>query len=277
MTCSAIFVLLSPSTAGASPGKPLIFIDPGHGGLNIGAIDPLDRERPEKIHTLRYGRALRDRLLASRRVRVQLTRQRDRFLNLEDRLQQANRRGAALFVSVHLNASEPAGAVGHGTFFLSTEVWRRSERKLEDFSRANRRVLGSVTRRPPRAKVARSVLLGLLHQRAVEGARRLAIAVNEGMQRESRFGSRGVKQANFGVLRGAAIPAIVCEVGFINHPEEGPFITSDAGRAALVDGITEGILTYLDQRPERGPFWANDERAPSPAGQRSNRRRRGRQ
>ena len=250
-----VFLDLESARALASPRRPLVVLDPGHGGLNSGATDPFNGGRPEKAYTILYARALQRRLLESgTTLQVRLTRERDLALSLEARLQTANRRGADLFVSLHLNASEPAGAVGHGTFFLTTEVWRRSERQLYRFASAQRGVLQNVTSAVPRDRESREILLDLLHQRAVESARSLAIAVNEGMERVSPFGTRGVKQANFGVLRGAAIPAIVCEVGFINHPREGPFITSDSGRERLVEGIKEGILRYLAERPQTGPL-----------------------
>ena len=227
LACGLLWTLDS-SDAAASPSRTLVVLDPGHGGLNSGATDPFHGGRPEKAYTILYARALQRSLLESgTELQVKLTRDRDQALSLEARIQIANRRGADLFVSLHLNASEPAGAIGHGTFFLTTEVWRRSERQLYRFASAQRRVLQSVTSAVPRDRESREILLDLLHQRAVGSARALAIAASSG---SSSSAAGSYQNQNAMMLK------VLNETTYGGHERNGP--------------ITLDILRY------HGPFEA---------------------
>ena len=94
----------------------------------------------------------------------------------------------------------------------------------------------------------KEVLLDLIHQHSQHEAMHLAHIVNQALEQYSPHGTRGVKQGNYGIIKGITAPAIVCEVGFLNHPKEGPFITSKDGMDALSKGIALGILRYLTLR-----------------------------
>ena len=88
------------------------------------------------------------------------------------------------------------------------------------------------------------ILLDLTQNQAHEDAQSLAACVQRRLSKQSPFPNRGVLQAPFVVLMGAAMPAVVIESGFLNHPKEGHFVTSDEGQARIARGIADGILDF---------------------------------
>ena len=90
----------------------------------------------------------------------------------------------------------------------------------------------------------RRILLDLSRQKAHDDSVKLARLIQRHVDRKSPFTEPGVRQAPFYVLMGAAMPAVVCEIGFINHPKEGRFITSELGMNAIASGIAAGILEF---------------------------------
>lgn len=88
------------------------------------------------------------------------------------------------------------------------------------------------------------ILRDLNQNRAHQDAEKLAAQIQKNLAKQSPFKNRGVKQAPFAVLKGASMPAVVVEVGFINHRKEGRFITSLDGRRRLARGIADGLLDF---------------------------------
>jgi N-acetylmuramoyl-L-alanine amidase len=226
--------------AAFAPGLHTVVVDPGHGGLNEGALCPMTGQR-EKLYTLRIAKAVGERLRAAG-VKVVLTREDDRDVSLADRVRLANEADADLLVSIHLNSSPAAGPVGHETYFLSVDATDEAARRLAAFENAE-----APTTQPaadPGAGDVAAILQDLDVTRAQRDAQALAAALDRHLASHSPYPARGVKQAPFAVLMGARMPAVVCEVGFINHKDEGRFVTGDAGEAEIAKGIAEGVLEF---------------------------------
>ena len=225
-----------------------VALDPGHGGKNYGAIDPRVKGRYEKHYTLQIARIVK-RYLESTQIKVWVSRDRDRPISLRDRISRASAAGVDLFVSIHINDAYVVGPRGHGTFFLTRGAFEESRLRVREFDKERRGKLfkRSVSQRV-KSPVAREVLYDLIHQRAQHESMHLAHIVNQTLELFSPFGTRGVKQGDYGIIKGITTPAIVCEVGFLNHPREGPFITSPKGMDALSRGIALGIVRYLTLR-----------------------------
>jgi N-acetylmuramoyl-L-alanine amidase len=100
------------------------------------------------------------------------------------------------------------------------------------------------------------ILLDLTRHQAQGDSIRLAELIQARLAEVSPYPNRGVKQAPFGVLKGAAMPAVVCEIGFINHRREGVYITSEKGLEEIGLAIAKGIIDYgdlvYDTRIEKG-------------------------
>lgn len=224
----------SPSTAaGPTRTRPLVVLDPGHGGSNSGALGV---GLIEKELTMTLARAVRAELEAHG-VEVALTRERDVTLTLRQRVVAANQRRAALFVSIHGNASPGRIQRGFETFVLTAAGVDVDGRALRSESGAARPELDPAT-----ALVLDDVERGACQWESAE----LAAAV----QRELRAvrgdaGDRGVRQDAHHVLLGATMPAVLVEVGFIDHPIEGRELARPEVQAAIAGALARAIVAQL--------------------------------
>jgi N-acetylmuramoyl-L-alanine amidase len=221
----------------------LVVIDPGHGGTNLGAPARFHPGRYEKHYTLILSRYVREHLVAAG-VKTVLTREDDRDVTLFERIGLANRLGADVFISLHLNATEVPGPTGHETFFLALEATDEAARRLAKLESADPTAVKKAAQVSVKDEGVNAILLDLKRNQAHSDAQRLAALIQERTTPRSPFKNRGVKQAPFFVLMGASMPAVVVEIGFINHSREGRFITSDKGLRAMAAGIAAGIIDY---------------------------------
>lgn len=183
-----------------------------------------------------------------------MTRYGDRELPLEERTHLANQVDADLFLSLHYNAASHRRAVGFETYFLETRqvVPGRPTEPGEPIAAAASSVTG-VPRPPDNADfgIAGDTLPAI--RRDLQRARNhrlsglLAEAVQKRMVANIMSIDRGVKQANFGVLRGAMMPAVVVEGGFMTHPGEGRRILYDSHRERMARALTEAVVRFDDQ------------------------------
>ncbi len=238
-----------------------IVIDPGHGGENQGAFGVAGIH--EKYLTLEWAYELRERLQKEYPgVRVVMTRYWDEYVGLHDRIHYANEVGADLFISLHYNAAVHRRAAGFETYYLTTAeaIPGKEEKKGKPIATAAPGVTGiskNLDKRPE-ATTASNLMTQMQadmdRQRLHHDCAHFAKAVNgQFAVHLDDANNRGVKQANFAVLRGANMPAIVVEAGFVSHPKEGKKITRDHHRKKLVDALVAAIENFdskLAQRDE---------------------------
>jgi N-acetylmuramoyl-L-alanine amidase len=213
----------------------LVLLDPGHGGTNSGAAS-VDDTVYEKHLTLALAFNVRDRLVR-KGVRVVLTRERDIYLTLRQRGNQANALGADAFVSIHGNATEAHTQRGYETFILTPEALDVDGRALRITDGVPRPGLPEAL-----ARVMDDVERGTAHA----GAAALATAIQDQLKQvRGREGDRGVRQASMHVLLGATMPAVLVEVGFIDHPIEGPELLAPRTRDDVAEAIASGIAASV--------------------------------
>lgn len=214
-----------------------VVIDAGHGGHDPGAIGRGGLK--EKNVNLDVAQRLRD-LLVQDGFRVVMTRYDDRFIPLGGRSAIANREGADLFISIHANSSRSRRVTGFEAYYLS-EATDDHARALEAAENA---ALPEEVGRPTSSE-SEAILWDLLYTEHRLESMELASYTCRGLsgQRLSSF-SRGVKSARFAVLKGARMPAVLVEVGFISSPEEEQRLRNPEFRQRLADGIRQGVLTF---------------------------------
>jgi len=219
-------------------GRLLVFLDPGHGGEDLGAQGAKGLQ--EKAAALDLAQALAAQLTASG-MEVRLTRGEDVFVPLWDRARLANEAGADLFVSLHLNASPARQAKGSEVYFLSLGAGDQGAAELAAQENAG----GA----PDGAGGPESVVAGILEdlsQKAyLRDSERLAVAIQDRLNTLSGIKERGVKQAPFVVLRGAAMPAVLVETAFISNPREEARLKTPAFRLKVAQAITQGIRRFF--------------------------------
>lgn len=223
--------------AGATdaPPAPLIVIDPGHGGGNTGAPGIADAVR-EKHVTLPLSRTLAKQLRGLG-YRVVLTRERDEYLTLRQRVAFANRAGADLFLSVHANATPTHAQRGYETYVLSV-------RGIDVDGRALR--LGQARERPGVAPDVAAILDDVERGFAQEPAASLAAAIQERLGEVwDPADNRGVKQDSMHVLLGANMPAVLVEVGFVDHAIEGRALLAPDTQIRIAGALTEAVRSTM--------------------------------
>jgi N-acetylmuramoyl-L-alanine amidase len=242
-----LLLLLAPA-AHAERGLRIV-IDPGHGGSQEGAKGPGSLQ--EKDVVLQLAKRLRERLEKEVGAQVFLTREKDGTLPLPDRVHFANGKRPDVFLSIHAN-SMPTKKLrerisGIETYFLSATASGAGARSVADRENAD----GPTGQAAQSDSALNFILHDLVRMEAHSGSSRLAYSIHERLISATGAENRGVLQAPFFVLTGVEAPAVLIEVGYISHPQEG----SQLGRAEyqdkLVGAITEGVKGFLGELRKR--------------------------
>lgn len=241
-----VVALCAAVTASAAPESRSgveVVLDPGHGGSNTGS--PGRGEVLEKRVTLALAKAVRRRLEAAG-VTVQLTRTRDVYVPIRARARVANAVMPRCFVSIHTNASLDHARRGVETYLLSRDAIdiraRRAAGGASDDASgvlADLRALGNARASLRLAELVQQHLLGG-GVSMIDGSSYLAV-------------DRGVRQAAHDVLADAEVPAILVEVGFLDHPVEGRLLASAEGQAAVADRLAAALVAFVRASDGREP------------------------
>jgi N-acetylmuramoyl-L-alanine amidase len=215
-----------------------IVIDPGHGGRDTGARG--QRGTEEKDITLKVALKLRDLLSKQPGVRVLMTRERDQFIELEERAKFANGVGADLFVSIHVN-SHPQRSVKGIEIYHFGEA--KDQRALEVAARENGTPLNNTG-------VGWEYLVAdLLTAKKIEESLELAWTAKEAMVTNLNghydLLDHGVKTAPFYVLRFTSMPSILAEIAFISNSDEEDLLRTTRFTTRVAEALMEGIKSFL--------------------------------
>jgi len=220
-----------------------IVLDAGHGGHDSGAVGPGGLQEKDLVLdvTKRVARLLEDRL----DVKVRLSRDTDTFVALRDRTSFANRERADLFVSIHANAHRVAASEGVEVYFLSSEATDSAARQVAATENSVAQMEKPANGRGNgRADIVKSILWDLAQSEYQAESSRLAETVLDTMTHALRIPNRGVKQAGFYVLGGAAMPAILVEIGFVTNPREEKRLKESRYRDDIARAIVSGLGDY---------------------------------
>jgi len=236
-------------TPGARPPAPLVMLDPGHGGKDPGAIGVSGTY--EKQVALATALELKRQLEADGRYRVALTRTRDIFIPLDDRVERAQRHGASLFVSMHADALSDHAVRGASVYTLSstasdaqTAALARSENSVDRF--IGKQWQGTSP------EVSR-ILASLVREETRTDSGRMARSVVGSLDQDLPMLPNPARHAGFVVLKAANIPSVLVEMGFMsNRNDEAALrrpdhrrLVAEAMRRA-VDGYFSGISHVAD-------------------------------
>ena len=192
--------------------KRAIFLDPGHGGSDSGAVENGVRE---KDLTLSVYNKVSSRL-ASLGYIVLTSRNTDKDVGLVSRADQANKSNADMFLSIHFNAGGRGTAYGIETYYYKHEQGYEPEINKDNHNSPER----------------------------IEKSRKLANKIQQNLLYKTGAYDRGVRRASFAVLRETSIPSILVELGFIDNQEEVNKIKTNEYQEKLADGIVDGIVEY---------------------------------
>jgi len=211
-------------------------VDPGHGGDDVGAKGR--KGLREKDTALGLAQELKS-VLESAGFEVLLTRDQDVFVPLWDRAKLANDAGADLFLSLHLNAARARSAKGSEVYFLSLDEGDRDGTEVAALENAE------AGKPPAPDSVLSSILQDLAQKAYLQESERLAVNIQNQLNRLGGIKERGVKQAPFVVLRGAAMPAVLVEVAFISNPSEEKKLKEAVFRRKVAEAIATGVKRFF--------------------------------
>lgn len=219
----------------------VIVLDPGHGGKDPGAVGATSKEKDITLDMVYLIKSKLENELDD--VKVLLTRSKDEFVSLQARTKYANDQHAHLFISVHCNAALAKTSRGIETFFLSTA--RTTE------SRAVEALENSVVMDYEGGQEAvknyddLQMILADMHQsEQLEESSNLALRIQLALVEGSKAVDRGVKQAGFYVLRGAFMPSVLIELGFITNVEEEKKLLNKDYQNELANSIVQGVKSF---------------------------------
>ncbi len=231
----------NPAPSRAARPLPLVVLDPGHGGKDPGAIGVSGTY--EKHVTLAAAKELKGLLERTGRCRVELTRGRDVFIPLRGRVDFAQRRGGALFVSLHADALADHRVRGASVYTLSdrasdpqTAALAQRENSADRFGGPNfRHVTPDVA----------NILGSLVRQETRVGSARVAQRVVGAMRPDLGMLTNPARQAGFMVLRAADIPSVLVEMGFMSNPQDEAALRRADHRVRVVAALQRAIEGYL--------------------------------
>jgi len=219
-----------------------VVIDAGHGGKDPGAVGL--KKTKEKDVVLKIARIVASELQKAG-VNCILTRDKDEFISLEERTKIANQNSADLFVSIHLNACRSRKTDGCEVYFLSrarTDWERAVEARENSVIKFEERELGADLE---------SILWDLAQTEYLSESKELAAYILKSITKKESIKSMGVKQANFFVLRGTYMPAVLIEAEFLSNPQCEKKLRKEWFIRNIALGIVEGIKKFKTDYEKR--------------------------
>ena len=233
--------------------KPIVVLDPGHGGVDPGASSA--NGVAEKGVVLKFGKRLKEKLLATGRYEVYMTREDDTFLPLKERVAIAQKKGAGLFLSIHADyfPAEIDDARGATVYTLSEQASDAEARALaakENFSDA----IAGVELPEESDEVVANILIDLAQRETKNRSVVFARSIVGELAAKGTLHDKRLRSAGFRVLKAPDVPSVLLELGFLSNADDEKQLTSEAWRDRMATSVTAAIDGYFNKRIARSPF-----------------------
>lgn len=229
-------------------GKKIVMIDPGHGGIDSGAVGSEGSE--EKHVVLAIANIVRQLLQDHPRIEVRLTRDSDHFIPLYQRVEIAHQHGANLFMSVHADGFTSPEASGASVFALSNRgASSAMARYLSDKENSADKVGGAKVEQQDH--YLNQILFDLVQTDTIRNSLTLGKHVLDQIRPVHHLHSQYTEQAAFAVLKSPSIPSVLVETSFITNPREEQLLGTSAFRQKIASAIADGIANYFDEYDRR--------------------------
>lgn len=236
-----------PEAKTTTDPRPLVVIDPGHGGPDAGTrLAP--NENPEKTIVLEFGLLLRDKLEKTGKYRVAMTRTDDTFVALADRVNFARERKAALFISIHADALERGDGDAQGaTVYTLSET--ASDPAAAQLAEAENRAdaIAGLDLAAEATDVA-DILIDLAKRETKSFSTQFARTLVGELRNATRLHKEPLKSASFVVLKAPDIPSVLIELGYVTNRQDLRSITSEAWRGRAADAVVHAVGTFFNAR-----------------------------
>ena len=236
---------MEAGSAQVSDTRPLIVLDPGHGGIDNGTQAAGEME---KNLVLGFGLALRDRIEKSGKYRVVMTRTDDTFIPLNDRVKVARNASAALFVSIHADAlpRREGDAQGATIYTLSDKASDAEAERLADAENKSD-AIGGVNLTDEPTEVA-DILIDLAQRETRTFSNRFARLLMGEMKTTARMHKHPLKSAGFRVLKAPDVPSVLVELGYVSNKGDLEHLVSENWRTKTVGSMAQAIDAFFGKR-----------------------------
>ena len=221
-----------------------VVIDPGHGGKDPGAVSNGFYEKIIALNTsLKLGQILQDN-----GIKVIYTRDRDKFVNLLERANIANKSDAQLFISIHCN-SHSSQAYGAETFVLGLHANQRNfevakkENSVIFFEDDYESAYAGFDPNNPESVIG----LTLMQEEYLDQSIIAASYIQNGFVNRLNRKNRNIKQAGFIVLKYTYMPSVLIELGFLSNKKEGAYLNSPKGQSEMAEAISNAVINYKNE------------------------------
>jgi N-acetylmuramoyl-L-alanine amidase len=235
-----------------APGdtRPMIVVDPGHGGIDNGTHAPTGEQ--EKDLVLRFATMLREKLEKTGKYRVAMTRADDTFVPLNDRVRFARGQGAQLFISIHCDAlARGEGSADGATIYTVSD--KASDAEAQRLADAENRadIIAGVNLAAESDDIA-DILIDLAQRETKTFSASFARLVATEFKPATRLHKNPVRSAGFRVLKAPDIPSVLIELGYVSNPADLKQLVSDQWRARTSEALAQAVHTYFTTRMAGG-------------------------
>lgn len=241
-------IALKPRAKPAPAARPVIVIDPGHGGVDPGAIG--ENGTTEKTVVFAFALALRDALTKLGRYEVVMTRTRDTFMRLRERVNVARRKKAQLFIAVHADSLKVGEARGATVYTLSE---RASDREAAALAHKENRadIIAGVDLGEESTEVT-GILIDLAQRETKNLSILFAKRLIKELKKSVRLSVRPHRSAGFRVLKAPDVPSILLEIGYLSSSSDERLMRSARWRKKAARAVARAADLFLHARVARG-------------------------
>ncbi|NBC32738.1 MAG: N-acetylmuramoyl-L-alanine amidase [Alphaproteobacteria bacterium] len=229
------------------PERPLIVLDAGHGGVDPGAIGASGVL--EKTVTLQMARRLRDRLTATGRFAVVLTRDGDEYLRLRERVEVARRAGADLFLSLHADSNPDPNLSGASVYTLSDHATDREAAQLAQRENRVDALIG--VHMDPEDDVMASILIDLAQRRTRGESNLMAELLVDRLGERVSLLNNTHRHAGFAVLTAPDVPSVLVELGHLSNAEDERLLVTADYQEQLAAALAEAVSAFFSRATAR--------------------------
>lgn len=236
-------------------GKPVIVLDPGHGGIDAGTLGSANTA--EKDVVLKFAKLLRDKLRATGRFDVHMTREIDVFVKLDERVRAARALGCDLFISLHTD-SVPAqfahlNVRGATIYTMSAQDGDARAQKLAEKENLSDVIAGVETLQDEEPEVA-GILTDLMRRETTNSTHAFTGTLMNYMKKSTGLSREPHRNAAFKVLRAPDMPSVLVELGFLSNREDEKLLVSPAWQDQVAGAIGRAVETFFAKRVARTPY-----------------------
>ncbi len=255
MTAKADDAALPPVAKPSDRVKPVIVIDPGHGGVDPGAISP--SHVPEKKVVLAVAKKLQAHLEKSGAYDVRMTRVSDIFVPLDERVKISRKLAADLFISLHADAIAQKNFAqtvrGATVYTLSERASDEDARLMAEKENASDAIAGLQTAEMDDKGQVRNILIDLLQRETANFSADFSNSLVGRLRRTISLSRDPQKSAAFRVLRQSDTPSVLLELGYLSHAKDAKLMNTSAWQRKVAASITSAVDSYFSKRTARAP------------------------